>query len=63
MTKAELDKNLADAIRDKLSMLRDAIEDAHSVGLSVEVPELLHLYLMDGCATGSPSDWRIVRKH
>jgi hypothetical protein len=57
------DKELALCLRDKLVQLRGAIEDAQSAGLSVEVPELAHLYLTHGTASGGPDDWWITRRH
>jgi len=57
------DKELARCVRDKIAQLRDAIADARSAGLSVEVPELFHLYLMEGTASGDPIEWKISRRH
>ena len=57
------DVNLANKIRDELKRLRHAIVDAQKAGMSVEVPELTHLYLQHGTASGSPVDWKIFRTH
>ena len=57
------DRYLARYIRERLIQLRAAITDAREAGLTVEVPELVHLYLDGGTASGSPSDWKISRGH
>lgn len=57
------DADLAHHIRDKLAQLRSAIEDAQGAGMTVEVPELVHLYLTHGTASGAPNDWKISRNH
>lgn len=57
------DKALADHVRSKLAQLRDAIMDARQAGLTVVVPELVHLYLLEGVASGGPLDWKISRDH
>ena len=58
----DLDDHIhAEAVRYRLRDLRNAIESARKHGLTVEVPELVHLYLDGGTASGAPSDWRICR--
>jgi hypothetical protein len=57
------DEFAANLVREKLAHLRDAILDAESAGLTVEVPGSVHLYLEGGTASGSPSDWKIYRRH
>jgi hypothetical protein len=57
------DKNLAADVRFRLAKLREAIATAQGAGLTVEVPELVHLYLMHGTASGAPADWQINRGH
>lgn len=57
------DRRQADHIRHKLEQLRDAIVGAREAGLTVVVPELTHLYLDAGTASGGQSDWRISRDH
>ncbi len=59
----EHDADLARHVRDKLIQLRSAIEDAQGAGLCIEVPELVHLYLAYGTASGAPADWKIQRNH
>lgn len=53
----------ANCIRERLEQLRGAIVDAREAGLTVKVPELVHLYLDGGTASGAPNDWRICRDH
>jgi hypothetical protein len=57
------DREHASYVRQKVKELRDAVANAQSVGLSVEVPELVHLYITHGTASGSPTDWKISRNH
>lgn len=56
------DRYLARYIRDGLMQLRARITDAREAGLTVSVPELTHLYLDGGTASGGPSDWKIFRE-
>lgn len=62
-TMSGTDHDLALHIRDQLRKLRSAIEDAQSAGLTVDVPELVHLYLTHGAASGGPLDWKVCRQH
>jgi len=55
------DRYLARSIRERLIQLRAAITDARESGLTVEVPELVHLYLDGETASGAPADWKIYR--
>lgn len=57
------DHDLARDIRQRVRELRDTITNARERGLSIEVPELVHMYLNMGTASGSPSDWKIYRAH
>jgi hypothetical protein len=58
-----VDRHHAMLIRDGVKALRLAIINAEKDGLTVDVPELVYLYLAGGTASGAPDDWKIYRKH
>lgn len=57
------DQDLAESIRSSLQCLKMDIEDAQRAGLTVDVPQLLYMYLTNGVASGSWIDWRVFRRY
>ena len=63
LSNAPADRYLARDLRRRVFELREAILGCREAGLTVEVPELSHLYFDGGTASGAPNDWKIYRQH